>query len=200
MGVKDVFDSEKASLKGITDDEGAYIAKAVHKANIEFTQDGIKASAATMGGGAGAGSMFDYIYDVPVEKITLDFTKPYMFIIRDKATGEVWFAGTVYKPLSLEDEPEVGNPNNYQIGSYSEYIKTDVNYNYIPCGDVNCDGEVNELDQAYLQGYLEGKEGYDLTEQEKKYADVNEDGEVNKTDVDIINKYLNGTYESLPVK
>ncbi len=200
MGVKDVFDSEKASLKGITDDEGAYIAKAVHKANIEFTQDGIKASAATMGGGAGAGSMFDYIYDVPVEKITLDFTKPYMFIIRDKATGEVWFAGTVYKPLSLEDEPEVGNPNNYQIGSYSEYLKTDVNYNYIPCGDVNCDGEVNKLDHTYLQGYLEGQEGYDLTEQEKKYADVNKDGEVNKTDVDIINKYIDGTYESLQVK
>ncbi len=200
MGVKDVFDSEKASLKGITDDEGAYISKAVHKANIEFTQDGIKASAATMSGGAGAGSMFDYIYDVPVEKITLDFTKPYMFIIRDKATGEVWFAGTVYKPLSLEDEPEVENPNNYEIGSYSEYLKTNVNYNYISCGDVNCDGMVDELDHTYLQRYLAGQEGYDLTEQEKKYADVNQDGEVDKTDVDIINKYLAGTYENLPVK
>ena len=54
MGVKDVFDENKANLKGITDDENAYISKAVHKANIEFTQDGIKASAATMTGGTGA--------------------------------------------------------------------------------------------------------------------------------------------------
>ena len=42
---------------------------------------------------------FDYLYDVPVEKINLDFDKPYMFIIRDKNSGEVWFTGTVYKPI-----------------------------------------------------------------------------------------------------
>ena len=30
--------------------------------------------------------------------IDLDFDKPYMYIIRDKSTGEVWFAGTVYEP------------------------------------------------------------------------------------------------------
>lgn len=201
MGVKDVFDSEKANLKGITDDEEAYIAKAVHKANIEFTQDGIKASAATMGGGAGAGSMFDYIYDIPVEKITLDFTKPYMFIIRDKSTGEVWFAGTVYSPLSLEDEPEVGNTNNNEIESYSEYLKTYVDYSSKTLyGDVNCDGQVNEWDYVCLQRYLAGQEGYNLTEQEKKRADVNEDGEVNKKDSLALKKYLANEYESLPVK
>ena len=27
-----------------------------------------------------------------------------MFIIRDKDTGETWFVGTVYEPLSSEDE------------------------------------------------------------------------------------------------
>ncbi len=201
MGVKDVFDSEKANLKGITDDEEAYIAKAVHKANIEFTQDGIKASAATMGGGAGAGSMFDYIYDIPVEKITLDFTKPYMFIIRDKSTGEVWFAGTVYSPLSLEDEPEVGNTNNNEIESYSEYLKTYVDYSSKTLyGDVNCDGQVNEWDYVCLQRYLAGQEGYNLTEQEKKRADVNEDGEVNKKDSLALKQYFEGNYDSLPVQ
>ncbi len=121
MGVTEVFDESKANLKGITDDE-AYIGKIVHKANIEFTQDGIKASAATLAGGMGAGSMFDYIYDVPVEKIELNFNKPYMFIIRDKETGEVWFAGTVYEPLSLEEEPENQNTND-TIRSYSDFVK-----------------------------------------------------------------------------
>lgn len=121
IGVTEVFDESKANLKGITDDE-AYIGKIVHKANIEFTQDGIKASAATLAGGMGAGSMFDYIYDVPVEKIELNFNKPYMFIIRDKETGEVWFAGTVYEPLSLEEEPENQNTND-TIRSYSDFVK-----------------------------------------------------------------------------
>jgi len=122
MGVKDVFDQNKANLKGITD-EKAYISEAKHKANIEFTQDGIKASAATFVGGLGAGSSFDYFYDVPVEKIDLTFDKPYMFIIRDKETGEVWFAGTVYEPLSIEDEPEVNNIESGGVESYSKFLE-----------------------------------------------------------------------------
>lgn len=127
MGVKDVFDKDKANLKGITDDENAYIAKAKHKANIEFTQDGIKASAATVMMGGGAGESFNYYYDVPVEKIDLTFDKPYMFLIRDKKTGEIWFAGTVYEPLSLADEPEAKSENKYgeikEMESYLEFIK-----------------------------------------------------------------------------
>ena len=125
MGIKDVFDKDKANLKGITDQQ-AYISKAMHKANIEFTQDGIKASAATFIGGAGAGEMFDYYYDVPVEKIDLTFDNPYMFIIRDKETGEVWFVGTVYEPLSIEDEAEAHNEYG-GVNSYSEFLETKVN-------------------------------------------------------------------------
>ena len=122
MGVKDVFDASKANLKGITDEQ-AYIGQAMHKANIEFTQDGIKASAATFLGGAGAGEMFDYYYDVPVETIDLTFDNPYMFIIRDKETGEVWFAGTVYEPLSIEDEPEKNTTDMGAIISYSKFLE-----------------------------------------------------------------------------
>ena len=124
MGVKDVFDKDKANLKGITDDENAYIAKAKHKANIEFTQDGIKASAATVVMGGGAGESFNYYYDVPVEKIDLTFDKPYMFLIRDKETGEIWFAGTVYEPLSLADEPEAKTENVHEeVRPYSEFTE-----------------------------------------------------------------------------
>ncbi len=121
MGVKDIFDENKANLKGITD-EKAYINQAKHKANIELTQDGIKAAAATFIGGAGAGEMFDYLYDVPVEKIDLTFDKPYMFVIRNKETGEVWFAGTVYEPLSLEDEVETKNEDGV-VEDYSQFLK-----------------------------------------------------------------------------
>lgn len=124
MGVKDIFDENKANLKGITD-EKAYINQAKHKANIEFTQDGIKAAAATFIGGAGAGEMFDYLYDVPVEKIDLTFDKPYMFVIRNKETGEVWFVGTVYKPLSAKEEKieEKNSESIYNQFRYSNYFK-----------------------------------------------------------------------------
>lgn len=105
MGITDAFDETKASLDGISDD-GAYIGNASHKANIEFTQDGIKAAAATTIGGLGGGTFFDYNYDVPVEKIDLTFNKPYMFLIRDKDSGEIWFAGTVYEPLQLNKEAQ----------------------------------------------------------------------------------------------
>ena len=50
------------------------------------------------------GGSFDYLYKVPVERIDLTFNKPYMFIVRDKSTGEVWFTGTVYEPLLVKDD------------------------------------------------------------------------------------------------
>lgn len=113
IGITDVFEEGKANLTELSDEENIYISDAVHKANIEFTQDGIKAAAATMFGGAGAGDSFDYIYEVPVEEIDLTFDKPYMFIIRDKETGEIWFTGTVYEPLLWENEPEKDNAGRY---------------------------------------------------------------------------------------
>ena len=103
LGIKNVFESGKANLKNITSDD-LYINKVSHKSNIEFTQDGIKAAATTYAGGRGAGGTFNYYFDVPVEEIDLTFDKPYMFIIRDKKTGEVWFTGTVYNPLLYKED------------------------------------------------------------------------------------------------
>ena len=100
LGIKNVFDSKYADLSNLTSSKGEYINSTKHKANIEFSNDGIKASAATSLGGAGnAGGGFDYLFDIPVKEIDLTFDNPYMFLIRDKKTGEVWFVGTVYEPL-----------------------------------------------------------------------------------------------------
>lgn len=106
QNITDVFDKENADLKNIIDSENSYINTALHKASIEFTQDGIKAAAATILGGYGAGEPFDYYFDVPVQEIDMTFDKPYMFLIRDKVTGETWFVGTVYEPLLWENETE----------------------------------------------------------------------------------------------
>ena len=99
LGITNVFDSNKADLSNISSSKN-YIEEAKQKINIEFANEGIKAAAVTYVGDFGMGvGGFDYLYDVPVEKINLDFDKPYMFIIRDKNSGEVWFTGTVYKPI-----------------------------------------------------------------------------------------------------
>ena len=102
LGVKNIFDEKKADLSNITSEKGLYIDKAIHKANIEFSNDGIKAAAATALGGYGAthGPYFEHLFKVPVKEIDMNFNKPYMYIIRDKESGEVWFTGTVYEPIA----------------------------------------------------------------------------------------------------
>lgn len=100
LGVKDVFDKDKADLSSLIDDEDAYIETISHKTVIELNQDGIKAAAVTpMIGGFGAGDSFDYFYDVPKEEIDITLNKPFIFLVRDKNTKEIWFAGAVYEPM-----------------------------------------------------------------------------------------------------
>ena len=99
MNVTDIFDEQKADLSSLTITKDTFIDSAIHKANIEFSNEGIKAAAATSLGGAGSSSCgFEHLYKVPVEIIDLTFDKPYLFLIRDKVTNEVWFTGTVYEP------------------------------------------------------------------------------------------------------
>lgn len=117
LGITSVF-NESADLSNITSDN-AYITDAKHSANIEFSNDGIKAAAATMVGGAGdvTDPNFDYFFELPIEKIDLTFDRPFMYLIRDKETGEVWFTGTVYEPIDMANYEE-----EYEE-EYNEYIE-----------------------------------------------------------------------------
>ena len=102
MGIVDIFDSTKADLSKISSKEKLYIADATHKANISLSNDGIKAAAVTTLGGKGAmACKFDYLYEPPIEDIDITFDKPYMYLIIDKDTHEVWFTGTVYEPKEM---------------------------------------------------------------------------------------------------
>ena len=99
LGITNVFDKEKADLSNLSK-ESSYIGEASHSASIEFSNNGIKAGAVSHAGGKGDMSCgFEYLYEIPVKEIDLTFDKPYMFIIRNKNTGEVWFVGSVYEPI-----------------------------------------------------------------------------------------------------
>ena len=104
IGITDIFDEEKADLSNLTNDK-TKIIDTKHKANIEFSNDGIKAAAATyVGGGGAVGSdYFDYFFEIPIKRIDLTFNKPYLYLIRDKDSKEVWFIGTVYEPTMYEE-------------------------------------------------------------------------------------------------
>jgi len=132
LGVSDVFDSEKSNLSNLTTQK-SYIDEAIHKATIEFTNDGIKAAAISAMSGRGAGDGgFNYRFEPPVEKIDITFNQPFLFLIIDKDTEEVWFVGRVYEPDKYKSFSKI----------YAE-LHPDENINYFDDED---DSEVDETD------------------------------------------------------
>lgn len=100
LGITGLFDSKKVDLSNLTDGESKII-ELKHKMNIEFSNERIKAAAITMAGGAGDApdGSFSYEFEVPIKEIDITFDQPYMFLIWDKNSQEVWFVGTVYEPM-----------------------------------------------------------------------------------------------------
>ncbi|KFV62168.1 Serpin E3, partial [Dryobates pubescens] len=47
LGIRDAFDPSTANFRGISEQDSLYISEAIHKAEIEITEDGTKASGAT---------------------------------------------------------------------------------------------------------------------------------------------------------
>jgi len=91
LGIKDAFDRDMADFSKMADatELPLYVSEALHKADIEFTEKGIKAAAVTLFGMMGGG-MFPITQ--PIEII---INKPFMFIIRDKNTKCIWFTNSI---------------------------------------------------------------------------------------------------------
>jgi len=110
LGIKEAFNKNKADFTKITTinkpDERLYVSDALHKADIEFTEKGVKAAAVTV-------ITMSRVLSLPLFKSPVDIVinKPFMFIIRDKNTKDIWFTGTVYEPNSWENDKEDYTPS-----------------------------------------------------------------------------------------
>lgn len=104
LDITDVFEENQANLTNISNDNSLYITSAKQNSKIFFNEDGIKAASATLLGGLGGGGNYLYFFEPPIEEIDLTFNNPFMFIVRDKNSGEVWFAGNVYEGEEFNEE------------------------------------------------------------------------------------------------
>lgn len=97
MGIKDAFDADFADFSKMAKTK-LYVGKASHKADIDFSEKGIKAAAVTVFG------TMDNAMAIKEEPKVININKPFLFIIRDKNTNENWFTGTVYEPNLWEND------------------------------------------------------------------------------------------------
>ena len=98
LGITDAFDINLADFSSMAD-EKFFVSDALHKANIDFTEKGIKAAAVT--------AMIlqnTAIIEEPTSPEVIKIDKPFMYFIQDKNTKEIWFVGTVYEPDSWEED------------------------------------------------------------------------------------------------
>ena len=93
MGINDAFDKEKADFKKMIDQD-VFVSTAIHKTKIELNESGTKAAAVTYFGMFASAAIIDNDY----EEVNVVFNKPFVYMIREKNTGEILFFGEVFEP------------------------------------------------------------------------------------------------------
>ena len=98
MGINDAFNPTNANFYNMIErkentPDNVYVSDAIHKTHIELNEVGVKAAAITFFGMAGTGMPpKDY------EEVSVKFDKPFIYMIRERNTGEILFFGAVYEP------------------------------------------------------------------------------------------------------
>ena len=96
LGMKAAFDQNSADFSAMTHDEPLFISAAIHKAYIDLDENGTEAAAATavvmhMAMAARPSSP-------PPPPIVFTADHPFLFLIRDNASGAILFMGRVTDP------------------------------------------------------------------------------------------------------
>lgn len=91
MGIEKAFSAEEADFSQMMARRSLYVSNVIHKAEIEFSEQGLKSD-------SGAGSRVAPAVTLTEEPVQIVIDQPFMFLIYDKKTKEVWFVGAVYVP------------------------------------------------------------------------------------------------------
>ncbi len=150
------------------------------------------------------------LVEIPSESV-------YYISAKDYAGQKV--SATYWKKLGSTDENgDITVPNNLEAGTYyiscigvdsgstergpaaftlvvKEKGSSGSNIKY---GDINGDGEIDNIDAALVYAYHNGKKTF--TSEQLKAADVNGDGEVDNIDAAFIYAYHNGKRTSFPAE
>ncbi len=101
LGISDAFNTNANFSKMVTKDSALqlYISDALHKSHIEISEKGTKAAAVTVF------MLKDNALAIEEEKevINIEFNRPFIYIIKEKNTNNIWFFGTVYEPIKWDD-------------------------------------------------------------------------------------------------
>lgn len=95
MGIKKAFSQTQADFLGISENDGLFISSVVHKSFLKVDEKGTEAAAAT-GVSIGVTSMPPQA-DPPTPFIA---DHPFLFMIRQKATGLILFMGRMNEPAA----------------------------------------------------------------------------------------------------
>ena len=106
LGIKDAFDESAADFSKMAS-EPLFVYNAIHKADIDFSEDGIKAAAIT------AFSMAEttMVKDEEPQPVVINIDHPFLFIIYDEEKDATWFTGAVYRPNLWSDDIEAYQPS-----------------------------------------------------------------------------------------
>jgi serpin B len=89
LGVRDAFDPDRADFSGMTGKPDLFLSTVVHEAFVHVDEQGTVAAGAT--GGIMEPTSAEVVVPVHVDK-------PFLFVVRDKATGAIVFLGRVTDP------------------------------------------------------------------------------------------------------
>jgi len=126
LGINDAFNKTTADFSKMVYMElmlqKPFVQDTIHKAKIEFTEKGTKAAAVSV---VVVHGLPKSLPPPPKHPVNVYIDKPFMFIIRDKYSKDVWFTGTVFKPMSWEEnKKEMESENNTPNSSQNTSSKT----------------------------------------------------------------------------
>ena len=90
MGMPDAFDASRADFSGMSEKRDLYITDVLHEAFVSVDEEGTEAAAATA---VIVGETSARRYD-----IALSVDRPFIFLIRVLASGQILFMGRVIDP------------------------------------------------------------------------------------------------------